>query len=151
MVLLPFAALVFLLSSLSHPELTAVCKSPKTLVLFPGPEAIDITEVPPLPPDSQSGYNLIVIDGTCSAPFSMKFGVPQGSVLGPLLFILYTGPLTKVISRHQGVNYAMYADDTQLYVTFHPSGKFDAVNTLAECLKDIKEDGETDNNIQGQQ
>ena len=60
----------------------------------------------------------VIINGTCSAPSILSCGVPQGSVIGPLLFLLYTGPLAKIITSHQGVNYAMYADDTQIYTPF---------------------------------
>ena len=49
----------------------------------------------------------VIINGTSSAPFSLNCGVPQGSVVGPLLFLLYTGPLARIITSHQGVNYTM--------------------------------------------
>ena len=41
-------------------------------------------------------------------PFQTKYGVPQGFVLRPLLFTLYTTPLSKIISRHNVCHY-LYA------------------------------------------
>ena len=47
-------------------------------------------------------------------PLGLKFGVPQGSVLGPQLFTYYTSPLEEIITH--GLKGMIYADDTQLYV-----------------------------------
>ena len=67
----------------------------------------------------QCRQQTVNIDGTVSNKASFAYGVPQGSVLGPIFFTLYTSPLGNVARQH-GLQVHFYADDTQLYVTFDP-------------------------------
>ena len=63
--------------------------------------------------------------------------MPQGSVCGPLIFMLYTAPLEDVIASH-GVEKMIYADDTQLYLTLRPSNRSEQLQRLENCVRDIK-------------
>ena len=82
----------------------------------------------------------VLIDGVTSDEFNLKWGVPQGSVLGPILFTIYTTPLASIIRKH-GIEFYLYADDTQLYIAFKPSSdlsKSDGIKKLEGCIEDIR-------------
>ena len=69
----------------------------------------------------------------------MKYGVPQGSVLGPSLSFIYLYPLLSIISKYPNIYYHLYADDTQLYMFLPTNSSPDLNKQLPNCVNDIKE------------
>ena len=76
--------------------------------------------------------------GNClSSRSDLSFGVPKGSDLGPLQFTLHTTPLSSLISG-QGIPHHLYADDSQLYISFSSGNSTTALNGLQSCLAPVQ-------------
>ena len=73
-----------------------------------------------------------------SRPIEVDIGVPQGSILGPILFIMYTKELQSIAEKH-GLNIHLFADDTQIYTGFRPETFDFVVDKLQNCISDIKQ------------
>ena len=71
----------------------------------------------------------VVIEDSVSVDQDLGFGVPQGSVLGPKIFYMYTKPVSDIIKRH-GLSHNSYADDTQLCMTMEHSTESSKVSRI---------------------
>ena len=87
----------------------------------------------------QNRSQKICINGSMSEPIQLKYGVPQGSVVGPKNFTLYTQPLNNIADAN-GVSVHIYADDTQLYTSFDlndPQDLISAMSRMEKCVLDM--------------
>ena len=79
--------------------------------------------------------------GARSENISLKFGVPQGRVLWPILFTLYIVCLVKCAKQ---VQYQLYVDDQQTYLSFKPgpagvqSAQDDCIHHMERCIEEIR-------------
>ena len=77
--------------------------------------------------------------GSRSEFAKLRSGIPQGSVLGPILFTIYTVPIGDICRKHQ-VAFHLYADDTQIYLSFkpsRPSSKHECIAKIEKCIEEI--------------
>ena len=71
------------------------------------------------PSYSTNRIQTVTVNNCSSAQVTVSCGVPQGSVLGPVLFVLYTAPLSAVMDGHSVLHHS-FADDTQLQKSIPP-------------------------------
>ncbi len=79
----------------------------------------------------------LLINETFSDESPLEIGVPQGSILGPLLFILYTEGLQQLAEKYN-FSIHLYADDTQIYFQFDAKHPAKHIAQLNQCFLDIK-------------
>ena len=80
----------------------------------------------------------ISVNGSKSLPAPLYYGVPQGSVLGPILFVLHTQPLSKIIQHHSLCHHS-FSDDTQLYISANLGQLQEIIRTSQSCISDVQE------------
>ena len=83
----------------------------------------------------------ISLNGAKSDSFDLKCGVPRGSCLGPLLFIMYASKLFEIVRTHLPDAHG-FADDTQLYLSFKPDISMNqaaAVCAMENCIAELRQ------------
>ena len=79
----------------------------------------------------------VTVNNSTSSECVLEIGVPQGSILGPLLFIMYTKDLEKIVTKY-GFTVHLYADDTQIYFSFDVHNENPNFEAIKACFQEIK-------------
>ena len=80
----------------------------------------------------------VQVNSQSSPTTSLNYGVPQGSVLGPVLFSLYMKPVTDILNKHD-ISYHLYADDLQIYTNCPVENLVDTIRKLELCVSEVKD------------
>ena len=82
-------------------------------------------------------YKYIYLCVHISSTKELHYGVPQGSVLGPILFVLYIQPLSNLIKRHS-LSVHLFADDIQIKTSILTQHVCSAISSVERCIYDVK-------------
>ena len=88
-----------------------------------------------------SRSQFVQIRDTSSSDRQLTCGLPRGSVLGPILYLVYTSPLGAILRRH-GVGFHTFADDTQLHLSMKTIKVEDVVSARTRvevCLRELNQ------------
>ena len=89
------------------------------------------------PSYSTNRIQTVTVNNCSSAQVTVSCGVPQGSVLGPVLFVLYTAPLSDVMDSHSVLQHS-FADDIQLKKSALPQQVYELIQSMQQCVLDVK-------------
>ena len=79
----------------------------------------------------------VSLSNHCSDFAPVHSGVPQGSVLGPILFTMYVKPLSAIIDSHSIIHH-LFADDLQLQMSAPPDRIYELLHSMQSCISDVK-------------
>jgi ribonuclease P/MRP protein subunit RPP40 len=84
---------------------------------------------------SERKFN-VKVRSSSSSDCLLEIGVPQGSILGPLLFVLYTKDWENIVTKY-GFSINLYADDTQIYFAFDVHSENPDLSAVKRCFLEI--------------
>jgi len=89
----------------------------------------------------------VVYNGQLSPIELLRYGVSQGSVLGPVLFSFYTADVSQIATNHR-LSQHQYADDCQVYLSVQVQDAALSATRLSSCITDIAVPAEGNGDLQ---
>ena len=77
--------------------------------------------------------HVVSVNGASSAHAALNFGFPQGTVLGPILFVLYTHPISEIVSYHS-LSHHSFSDENQLYESGNITQLTEIIHSTQFCI-----------------